>query len=117
MFQIAQILWDGLRLRCPRCQWGAMFRGMQMYHSCPVCALEFERAAGEITGGMGINVATTCLRETLVVIWLAPRGLPLAVSMLALISFGTLFPIAFYRSSRGLWAAFLFLTGNNVESD
>ena len=27
-----------------------------------------------------------------------------------------LFPIAFYRSSRGIWAGFLYITGDNNES-
>jgi len=54
--QVIQVLFDGLMLRCPRCEHGRMFRrGFKTYHACPVCALEFERASGEITGGMGIN--------------------------------------------------------------
>ena len=34
-----------------------------------------------------------------------------------LIAFGTLFPVAFYRSSRGMWASFLYVTGSNTERD
>ena len=34
-----------------------------------------------------------------------------------IIIFTVLFPIAFYRSSRGLWASFLYLTGDNTERD
>ena len=63
-FHIAHILLDGLLLRCPRCEMGRMFRsGFKMYHACPVCALEFERASGEVTGGMGINTVATCVVE------------------------------------------------------
>jgi len=118
MLQVLQILLDGLLLRCPRCPWGRMFRGFKMYHACPVCALEFERASGEQTGGMGINVTLTCIVETAVAVALfnAP-DLPTAFDVLALLAVGIVFPIAFYRSSRGLWAGFLYITGNNTESD
>ncbi len=118
MVQVLGILLDGLLLRCPRCPWGKMFHGFKMYHACPVCALEFERASGEMTGGMGINVTATCAVETLAAVaLLSAPDLPVPVAVLVLVLVGTLFPIVFYRSSRGLWASFLFLTGNNSEPD
>ena len=119
MLTILQILWDGFCLRCPRCPWGRMFkRGFTMYHACPVCALEFERAEGEITGGMGINSVATCLVEVAcAVALLVGPPLPLGAQVGILIVVGTVFPIAFYRSSRGLWASLLYMTGNNTESD
>jgi uncharacterized protein (DUF983 family) len=118
MLQVLGILLDGLLLRCPRCPWGRMFSGFRMHHTCPVCALEFERASGETTGGMGINVTATCVVESLAAVGLiAAPAVPVPVAVLVLVMVGTLFPIAFYRSSRGLWAAFLFLTGNNSEPD
>lgn len=117
--ELSEILMDGLLLRCPRCQYGRMFKHrFEMYHACPVCALEFERASGEITGGMGINTVATCLLEVgLAIAFVLGPPLPLQVQVAALIIAGTVFPIAFYRSSRGLWASFLYLTGNNVERD
>lgn len=118
MLQVLGILLDGLLLRCPRCPWGRMFSGFKMHRTCPVCALEFERASGEATGGMGINVSATCVVETLAgVALMAAPDVPVPVAVLALVLVGTLFPMAFYRSSRGLWASFLFLTGNNSEPD
>lgn len=119
MIQIIQVLLDGFMLRCPRCQFGRMFRRrFQMYHACPVCALEFERASGEITGGMGINTVATCILEvSLAIAFVVGPPVPIEVQIASLIIAGTIFPIAFYRSSRGLWASFLFLTGNNTEAD
>lgn len=118
MLQVLGILLDGLMLRCPRCPWGRMFSGFKMHHACPVCALEFERASGEMTGGMGINMAATCALETLASLALAAvPDVPVPAAVVVLVAVGTLFPIAFYRSSRGLWASFLFLTGNNSEPD
>src|SRR6185436_1465151 len=118
MVQIIQILIDGLMLRCPRCQYGSMFKGFKMYHACPVCALEFERASGEITGGMGINTVLTCLLEAgLAVGLVVGPQIPIQAQVGLLVGIGIIFPIAFYRSSRGLWASFLFIMGGNSESD
>ena len=62
MVQRLRALFDGLTLRCPRCHAGRMFeRGFSMRRSCPLCGLEFERSAGEITGGMSINTVVTLL--------------------------------------------------------
>ena len=88
-----------------------------MYHACPVCALEFERASGEITGGMGINTVATCVLEVGLVIAFLLTPSPLALEIGALVLVGVAFPILFYRSSRGLWVSLLYLTGNNTEPD
>ena len=88
-----------------------------MYHACPVCALEFERASGEITGGMGINTVATCVLEVGLVIAFLLAPSPLALEIGALVLVGVAFPILFYRSSRGLWVSLLYLTGNNTEPD
>ena len=116
--QVFQVLLAGLVWRCPRCEHGHMFRsGFKMYHACPVCALEFERASGEITGGMGINTVATCVLEVSLAIGFVFVPWPLELEVAVLVLAGVLFPIAFYRSARGLWAGFLYLTGNNSESD
>ena len=116
---ILRALFDGLILRCPRCHAGHMFeRGFQMRLRCPRCGLEFERASGEITGGMGINIVLTMV---LILVVALVGGLNLAVPLgpllAGLVVFAVVFPIAFYRSSRGLWASVLFLTGDNAEGD
>lgn len=37
-------MWDGIRLRCPSCGRGRIFRkGFQTNRSCPVCGAPFER--------------------------------------------------------------------------
>ena len=118
-FQPARILLDGLLQRCPRCEMGGMFRsGFKMYHACPVCGLEFERASGEVTGGMGINTVATCVVElSLAIAFVVGPPLAIQVQIAGLVIVGIIFPIAFYRPARGLWASFLFLTGQNSESD
>ena len=119
LFRILRALWDGLRLRCPRCHTGHMFASRsRMHRECPVCGVQFEGRSGEVSGGMAINIVLT---ETVVV--LAGGGLafftsyPLLPILGSLTLFAILFPIAFYRPSRGLWASVLYLTGGNQETD
>jgi hypothetical protein len=92
--------------------------GFTMRHACPNCGLSFESATGEVTGGMGINTVVTLLIITVgsVVLGLNP-AVPLGALLVGLAAFAILFPIAFYRSSRGLWASILYLTGDNAERD
>jgi uncharacterized protein (DUF983 family) len=119
MLRFLRVLLDGLLLRCPRCHRGHMFaRGFTMRHTCEVCGLPFERATGEITGGMGINTVVTLVIITVcsLVLGLNP-SVPLAPLLIGLAAFAILFPIAFYRSSRGLWVSLLYLTGDNAERD
>jgi uncharacterized protein (DUF983 family) len=119
MLRFLRALFDGLLLRCPRCHTGRMFaRGFTMNKLCPNCALPFERAAGEITGGMAVNTVATLAVITLgaLLFGLNP-AVPLAPLLIGLALFAILFPIAFYRSSRGLWAGFLYMTGDNTERD
>jgi len=89
-----------------------------MRRACPNCGLEFEKATGEITGGMGINTVVTLLLITAgaLIFGLNP-AIPLLPLLSGLALFAILFPILFYRSSRGIWAGVLYLTGDNAESD
>src|SRR5690242_4003809 len=105
MMHLLRALWDGLLLRCPRCHRGRMFaRGFSMNRVCPVCGLLFEKATGEITGGMAVNTVATLAVITVasLVFGLNPR-VPLGPLLIGLALFAILFPIAFYRSSRGIW--------------
>lgn len=117
-WNIVRALGAGLFLRCPRCTQGRMFAGFRMLRACPRCGLVFERASGEVTGGMAIN---TVLTLVIIIIGALVGGLNPDVPLLPLLSglglFALLFPIAFYRSSRGLWAGVLYLTGDNTETD
>jgi uncharacterized protein (DUF983 family) len=119
MRRIIRALLDGFVLRCPRCRRGRMFRTwFRMREACPVCGLQFERSSGEITGGIAINTVVTQA-----IVFFLGAGLAfftdtrLAVLLGTLILLAILFPIAFYHSSRGLWASFLYLTGDNQEPD
>jgi uncharacterized protein (DUF983 family) len=112
-------VWDGFLLRCPRCRRGPMFAsGFTMHPTCPACALAFQRASGEEVGGMMINLVITSL--VVIAAGSIAAGftrLPIWVILLTLGTFACLFPIAFYRASRGIWAAFLYVLRINDESD
>jgi uncharacterized protein (DUF983 family) len=123
MFQsisrISRALLAGLLLRCPRCWRGRMFEAaFRMRRECPACGLQFERAAGEVTGGMVINFIVTGLVITIGSLYfgLFSRA-PLSTVLLGFGAFAVIFPIIFYPVSRGLWASLLYLTAANAERD
>lgn len=106
-----------MRLLCPVCQRGAMFRSLfDMNKHCPVCGVEFERDAGEVTGAVAIlftvllffigiaggilSLLTTINAGALIV------GLSFFVALIGVLS---------YRHARGLWVSFLFLSGAMFE--
>jgi uncharacterized protein (DUF983 family) len=118
MLRILRALFDGLLLRCPSCHSGRMFRSwFRMRERCPVCGLPFERASGEITGGMGISIVVSCLLVIGAALWVGFSAVPLGPALLVLGAAVVLFPIVFYPFSRGLWASVLYLTGDNREPD
>jgi hypothetical protein len=89
-----------------------------MNTECSVCGLPFEKASGEITGGMGISIVLTLL----VIIVVAFFGglnpdVPLGPLIGGLAAFAILFPILFYRQSRSLWLSFLYFLGDHDEGD
>ena len=117
--RICRILLAGLLLRCPHCGRGRMFESFfRMRRECPVCGLEFERAAGEVTGGMAINFVVTGIVITIGSLYfgLFSRA-PLSIVLLSMGAFAIVFPIVFYPISRGLWASILYLSAGNVEHD
>ena len=116
--RILRALWDGLMLRCPQCHRGRMFKTwFTMHRSCPRCGLQFERASGEVTGGMAINFVLTLFVIIGGSLFALSPGVPLLALMGGLGVFAVIFPIAFYPVSRGLWAGFLYITGDNTEGD
>jgi uncharacterized protein (DUF983 family) len=119
VFQIVRAFLDGFILRCPRCHRGHMFaRAFDMRLTCPECGLRFESATGEVVGGMAVNTIATCtLIVAMAVAFMLVPETPVIYPIAGLIAFGTLFPVAFYRSARGMWASFLYVTGSNAERD
>ena len=92
-----------LRLRCPQCGVGRLFRGFfSMSPSCSSCGLDFRREQGYYVGAMYINYGVTAAVELSVGIPLADR-IPMATLTWPLAAFALIFPLLFFRHSRSLW--------------
>lgn len=118
MVRFIRIFVDSLLLRCPRCHRGAMFRSwFTMRQACPACGLPFERASGEITGGMGFNIVFTLFLVIIAGAVIGFSSVPLLPAFLVMGLVTVMFPIVFYPFSRALWVGLLYLTGDNTEPD
>jgi uncharacterized protein (DUF983 family) len=117
MLRIIHILLLGLLLTCPACRHGRMFRSLFVMNvRCPVCGVIFERDAGEVTGGMAINMTVTSTVALvggglLGVFTDLPAGELILLIGLATVAIGLLF----YRHASGLWTSILYLTGSIFE--
>ena len=119
MLRFLRALLDGLLLRCPRCHTGRMFaRGFTMNPNLPELWPAVRKGHGRDHRRDGHQYRRNAgdhhrLRAG---VWPQP-AVPLGPLLIGLALFAILFPIAFYRSSRGLWAGFLYITGDNQERD
>jgi len=97
----------GLRLRCPRCAQGRLFRGwFRMEEDCEICGLHFEREAGYFVGAIYVNYAATSVISIGGYFLLdATTDLTLTQELLVWSAFSIAFPLWFFRYSRSLWMA------------
>lgn len=107
-------LLTGLMLRCPNCETGNIGEGwMGIRTYCPHCQVHFERAEGERTGAMMLDLSLMPVWSILFFIVL--YSLNPDASLLILVGLPLLTLIVsmllFYRHARGLWAAVVHLTG------
>lgn len=104
---LGTVQWRALRLRCPRCGGGKLFRnGFQMYSHCPNCKLQYERAPGYFLGSAYINYGITAVLLT-VMYMLLHFGFGYGNRALAgpLAAFCIVFPLFFFRYARAWWLA------------
>lgn len=97
-----------LRLRCPWCGEGEMFRGMlAMNERCRACGFKFERESGYFLGSIylnyGVSVAVAIglhlvLSSSLG--WSAPAELAVIVPVIVVLG------LLLFRVARALWLAF-----------
>lgn len=105
-----------LRLRCPNCHRGRLFRGWpnRMFSHCPVCGLSYFRESGYYLGGMILTYIFAVI--VLIGVYLASLlvpGLPaLPISdnakFLLWILFTVLLSLLFVRPAYSLWLALDF---------
>ena len=100
-----RLLGRGLCLRCPHCGARSLFRTwFTMYERCSVCQLRFEREQGYFLGAMYINYGVTVVLA-LIGSFALERwvGVSLTQQLILWVGFCGLFPVVFFRHSRGLW--------------
>lgn len=102
-------MWDGMRLVCPACRRGRMYRNLQdLNERCPECGVVFERQDGEFLGAM--VVAYTVL--ALVVIGgyflvQAVADLSATAHIVIWSAVSLLLLVFFYRNMKGIWIGLL----------
>jgi uncharacterized protein (DUF983 family) len=106
--RFVEILFRSLRLRCPLCGQGKLFRSwFRMHENCPNCGVKFEREGGFFLGSIYINYGLTSLVAAIVYpILLFKRILPNQISMALVLAFVLIFPLLFFPLSRSLWLGF-----------
>ena len=95
----------GLRLRCPRCGAGRLFRkAFRMYEECRSCGLKFEREQGYFIGAMYINYAATIAIAVPGFFLLDVfAGLTINQQLALWVPFAIIFPLLFFHHARSLW--------------
>lgn len=100
----------GLRLLCPKCGQGRIFRGwFAMNDRCPACGRLFNRAPGYLLGSIYFNYGVTAILGIVAYFGLCLFYGKLATgrnSLVALCVFTIVFALWFFRYARALWIAF-----------
>ena len=95
-----------LRLRCPVCGQGQLFRRFTMLVHCAHCGFHFEREVGDFTNTAVINYAVASLPILFIVAplaYLRPHAIALEIAIGFL--FAIALPIICFRHVRSLWLA------------
>ena len=99
-------LWAMMRLRCPHCHQGRLFRGQfEMNDPCPVCGVLFQREEGYFLGAMYFSyvLATGVLIPLYVIAaLLLPNQGTVVIALVATLAYLPFVP-AVFRYSRALW--------------
>jgi uncharacterized protein (DUF983 family) len=96
-----------LRLRCPRCYLGSLYRRpFSMNSHCFHCGLKFEREQGYFVGAIYINYAATVAVAVPGFFLLdAFTSLNIHQQLAFWVPFAIVFPLLFFHHSRSLWLA------------
>jgi uncharacterized protein (DUF983 family) len=96
-----------VRLRCPRCGQGRLFRGLfQMNESCSACGASFKREQGFYLGSIYINYGATVIGTgALYALLVLGIGWSHKAALAACLVAAVVFPIWFFRWARSLLLA------------
>jgi uncharacterized protein (DUF983 family) len=106
-----RIMLRGLRLRCPACGQGPLFKSMfKMHDECSHCGMVFMREQGYFIGAIYVNVIVT---ESLIflVYLICLLTLPAADQTIYTILFvlALIIPLLFNRHARSIWLSFDYI--------
>jgi uncharacterized protein (DUF983 family) len=105
-----KVVWRGLRLRCPVCGEGKLFRTyFTMRESCDRCGVRFAREHGQWVGSLDINTFVVAF-GLMIASAFSPMW-PLPVLLAVWGGAAIVVPLLTFRFSRGLWTAIVHLTG------
>lgn len=105
-----EVVWRGLRLRCPVCGRGRLFRTyFSMNESCPSCGVRFAREHGQWVGSLDINTFVVAFGLMIASAFSPDWPLPILLAVWGAASIAV--PLLTFRFSRGLWTAIVHLTG------
>ena len=108
--ELFDIVGRGLRLRCPCCGHGPLFRTLiRLHDACSACGERYEREPGQWFGAIYINIGLT-LGITLAgfSITQAATSLSMSQQLAVWMPVGVAGPFALYRYSKGLWTSLVF---------
>jgi uncharacterized protein (DUF983 family) len=96
-----------VRLRCPRCGRGKLFRGwFRMLPACDTCGLDFQREPGFFLGSIYVNYgAASVIAGTAFVVLTMGLGWPAPWVLAGCLAFTVLFPLWFFRYARTVFFA------------
>lgn len=97
-----------VRLRCPFCGQGRLFRGFYVMHShCEACGRNFEREPGFFLGSIYFNYGLTALVVAIAYpVLLFGYEVPETPLLIGAGLFTLVFPLVFFRHARSLWLGF-----------
>jgi uncharacterized protein (DUF983 family) len=105
-----QALLRGLRLRCPVCGGGRLFKTyFAMNESCSSCGVRFAREHGQWVGSLDLNTFVVAFGLMIASAFSPMWPLPILLGVWG--AAAILIPLVTFRFSRGLWTAIVHLTG------
>ena len=94
-----------LRLRCPVCGAGGLFRGLTMRDSCPACGFAFEREPGYWTNAATMNFMISGGLVLMIVGPLVFTGIPILLILAISLALAAVVPLLWFRHFKAIWLA------------
>lgn len=109
MWEMVRAAWTGMRLTCPACGQGRIYRSLQqMNPECPHCGVRFEREEGDFLGAMVIAYSITAMLVAAgVFILLLLTDMSATAHIILWSTAATLFLVTTYRNMKGIWIGIL----------